>query len=150
MPRRGERRRRAARSSAEGACTITPTSGSLVVTWTSGCTCSTFAATAVTSSVDIIHAPSAEQQRQLRRRASPGAAASAGSGAPAAAPEHQVDRVAVLAPRRSRRGLVGRRVGRGEAGLHVLAQLVGVVRQRSRSSAAIARVFTRAWPTGSP
>jgi hypothetical protein len=43
--------------SPEGACTITPTSGCVVVTWTSSWTCSSLSATAVTSSVDIIHEP---------------------------------------------------------------------------------------------
>lgn len=45
--------------SAAGACTITPTSGWLVVTWRSSWTRSTLAHTAVTSSVEAIHEPTA-------------------------------------------------------------------------------------------
>ena len=90
----------------------------------------TFAASAVTSSVDIIHAPAPSSSTQLRRQRDACAAASAGSGARGAARRSTTSTAAG-----SRRGrAIARRPSaarrhRGEARPHVLAQLVGVVGQ---------------------
>ena len=117
---------------ADGACTTTPTPPVLGRdVRTSGCTRSTFAATA--RHLVGRHHPRAqpEQQRQPdaeRRHAQPPARDRA--HAPWRA-EHQLDRVRILLVS-ARAAVQGDGIDRGEASLHVLAQLVGVVRQQQQ------------------
>ena len=113
-----------------GACTITPRRAASVVTWTSSWTCSSLSATAVTSSVDIIHEPSSASSSQLgrqRRQAQPPARDRLH---PPRRLQHDVDgRRAAPRRRRRRRSPAVGAVVVGEARLHMLAQLVGVVGQ---------------------
>jgi hypothetical protein len=130
-----------------GIRTIRPTSRVFVCTRDSGCTCRIAEATADTSSVDIIHMPapskstswvvSATARRRHRGigRTRHGAAsttsAAAASSAAAGRALDACPASAKLARTCARSSLVS-------------------LASRTMSSAAIARVFTRAWPTGRP
>ena len=132
-----------------GTRTITPTSGAEVFTWASGFTRRIIVATAVTSSVDITQVPTprsrtswvANATARSRQRGiaftrqgacrTTSAAGESRSAARSAAPGRCSAPVLKLACTYSRSCLVS-------------------LASRTRSSAAKARVFTRACPTGSP
>ena len=135
--RRGCRGRRARRPAAAarrgGRARSGRRTGWSVLTRASGCTSRILAARAR----DLVgrHHPRADRRAAARAgwRAPPAAAASGGSGAPAAARPARPRRPRAahrrLAPRMRSVVLSERGSGRGEARLHVLAQLVGVVGQ---------------------
>ena len=150
MPRAASWEATAARSRA-GTRTITPTARWPVLTCLSGCTRSTFAARAVTSSVDIIHEPTpsssascvataTSRSRQQRDRAH----------APRRVEHHVRGGRPIALPLERRIGL-GRRARRRRSSPS-RARAARRCRWRAAAgrSAAIARVFRRAWPTGSP
>ena len=116
-------------TSPAGACTIMPTSRWLVLHVGERVDVQELFATAVTSSVDIIHAPSPAAARP-GWRTPPAAAASAGSGARGdGASSTTSTAAAVLRPRVAGLAAASCPAPSREARPHVLAQLVGVVGQ---------------------
>ena len=120
-----------AASCREGARTTIPTTGSSVLTWASSCTSRTLAATEVTSSVDITHEPTTNSKAAQVARATARSCQRGIGRTRLGNPQHGVDRRGGRRAR-GRRGGAVERFRAGEAGAHVLAQLVGVVGQQQQ------------------
>ena len=129
-----------------------PTSGVVVSTCTSGCTCRIFAATAVTSSVDIIHVPtpnsSASQRRQRHQPQPPARESGARAAAPAARRRRPPGRPPAGRAQRCPRAGVCARVRSSRARARAARRCRWPA--AAGRAPAIARVFRRACPTGSP
>ena len=156
-------------TSPAGVRTITLTSGWLVATCTSGWTCSIAFASALTSSVDIVHMPTPSTTTSCAQNAAKPQPPQGDRAHAAGRLQHDVDGVGVLPRMISRRGRAaglhgqtihhrgihrqGRR-GRGHRSAKLACTCsrsspVSLAR-RSSCRSAIARVLRRAWPTGSP
>ena len=142
-------------TSPAGACTIRPTSGWVVVTRTSGCTCSSLSASALTSSVEAIQPPTSTSSVSCVGERHQAQSPARDRSHPSRRLQHHVDRRRVLEMRRPATGSPSHApapASRSSAKLAwtcVRSSSVSLAR-RSRSSAAIARVFSRACPTGRP